>query len=100
MEHDRAKLLTHLRIFKYELDRSIQKTELADRCTEAHKNICFFLSSVTEKLDAIEVTKYKSIHFTDSSTPQLETVKILKPLFNVSNAFQTKLFLYTIYEVA
>ena len=94
MEHDREKFLTHLRIFKYELDRSIQKTELADRCTEAHKNICFFLSSVTEKLDAIEVTKYKPIHFTDSSTPQLETVKILKPLFNVSNAFQTKLFLY------
>ena len=99
MEHDRERILTHIHIFKGDLDRSIQTTNLADCCTEAQRNVTYLLSCVTEKLDAIEVEKLKPIDYADSSTPRLETVKIHNQLFTVSIAnqklFMTKPFLFT-----
>ena len=39
MEHDRERFLTHIRIFKRELDRSIQKTNLVNRFAEAERKV-------------------------------------------------------------
>ena len=68
MEHDRERFLTHIRIFKSELDRSIQKTSSANRCTKAERKVASLLLSVIEKLDASEV-KFKPINYNmDSSS--------------------------------